>query len=136
MLGIPFDKQNVAFGDYRFHSGRQAIRQLLRQNPSITAVFVSSDEMALGAISEAARMGIKIPDELSIIGYDNVKLAEMSIPALTTVGQPLFEMGYKSVEMLFDLIEQSKQAETIVRKGKTVYVPHQIVERESVTWVK
>lgn len=132
--GIVFREANVAFGDYRFHSGRQAFRDLWERNPSLTAVLASSDEMAVGAIVEASKMGIKVPDQLSVIGYDNVKLAEMSNPALTTVGQPLYEMGYKSVDMLFELIEQSQLEKKIIRTGETIYVPHAIIERESVHW--
>lgn len=131
--GIAFKKQNVVFGDYRFHSGRKAIRELLESAPEITAVLTSSDEMAIGAIVEASKMGIQLPDQLSIIGFDNVKLAEMSNPSLTTVAQPLYQMGVQAVELLFTFMEQSRTPGELIWKGKTQYVPHQIIVRESVS---
>ncbi|UFJ39593.1 LacI family transcriptional regulator [Brevibacillus humidisoli] len=129
---IPCKTENVVFGDYRFHSGRRAIRELLARNPGLTAVFASSDEMAIGAMVEACKMGIAIPEQLSVMGFDNVRLAEMSNPALTTVAQPLYEMGYRAVELLFELIDQYQIEGKIDWSGPTIKMNHQIVERESV----
>jgi LacI family transcriptional regulator len=132
-LALPVKDKQVAFGDFRFHSGRQALKELLERNPDITAIFASSDEMAVGAIVEATKMGIHIPEELSIIGYDNVRISEMSCPSLTTVGQPLYDMGYRGVNKLFDLIQESRKLGKVIYDGETEYVPHRIVERESVS---
>jgi len=131
--GIPFKKENVMFGDYRFDSGRKALRKLLETNSKITAVFASSDEMAIGAIVEASKMGYCLPAELSVLGYDNVYLSKMSNPALTTVDQHLYQMGYTGVELLFEMIEQLEEKGLERYQGKTVYIPHKIIERESVS---
>lgn len=125
--GIEFNENYVEFGDFRFKSGREALRNLLSKNISITAIFVSSDEMATGAVVEATKMGYKLPEQLSIIGFDNVRISKMSNPALTTVDQSLYKMGKKGVEMLFDMIEND------VDYHETFYIAHQIIERESVT---
>ncbi len=88
--GIDPVPERLVYGDFRFQSGRLAMETLLDTAPGFTALFAASDEMALGALSAAARRNIRVPDQLSIIGYDNLKLAEMAIPPLTTVAQPLF----------------------------------------------
>ncbi|OEG00123.1 hypothetical protein BHF71_06255 [Vulcanibacillus modesticaldus] len=132
-MGIPFNEENVVFGDYRFESGKKAIKELLSKNPEITAVFVSSDEMAIGSIVGACKMGIEVPKELSIIGYDNVSISEMSNPALTTIDQSLYQMGYQGVELLFEMIEKQKKEDSRICKGDTIYIPHRIIERESVS---
>ena len=129
--GIPFKDINVAYGDYRFNSGRLALRELLQRNPDISAIFASSDEMAIGSIVEASKLGYQLPEQLSIIGFDNVRVSEMSNPALTTIDQSLYHMGYKGVDILFEMIESPE--EKINYEGKTIYISHKIIERESVT---
>ncbi|MDN4594529.1 LacI family DNA-binding transcriptional regulator [Polycladomyces subterraneus] len=122
--GIPFREELITYGDFGYHSGRRAMEKLLRTAPGFTAVFAASDEMAAGALSAAYHNGIKVPDELSVIGYDDLQIAEMAIPPLTTVGQPLFEMGKWAAEMLMNMIKTGQAQSKIV--------PHTIVERESV----
>lgn len=122
----------VSYGDYRFQSGQLGMKTILEHHPEITAVFAASDEMAVGAILQATRMGRKIPDDLSMIGFDNVRLAEMSNPPLTTVSQSLYEMGQAGVDLLFQLIEESHKKGKVISTGSTRYIPHQIIERESV----
>lgn len=131
---ISFNSEYVEFGDYRFNSGRNAIRNLLNRNPDITAVFVSSDEMAMGAIVEATKMGYKLPEQLSVVGFDNVRISEMTNPALTTVDQSLYKMGQKGVEILFGMIEkQDEQGDNNIDSSADIlYIPHKIIERESV----
>lgn len=123
--GIPHLPERLVYGDFRYQSGRAGFEQLLRTAPDITAIFAASDEMAMGILSVAAERGISIPDQLSVIGYDNLKLAEMAIPPLTTVAQPLFEMGASGTEKLIALIENQEIA------GGTI-MQHEIVERKTV----
>ncbi|MFC3883945.1 substrate-binding domain-containing protein [Bacillus songklensis] len=98
---------------------------LLKQAPDLTAVFAASDELAIGAISAAYQFGKKVPEDLSIIGYDNLSIAEMSIPPLTSVAQPLNDMGEKAASMVFEMIESNKLAPSCI-------FPHKIIERKSV----
>lgn len=123
---IPFDNNNVIFNKaFNFYDGVEGFKALVKQAPDLTAVFAASDEMAIGAISSAYELGIKVPEELSIIGYDNLSIAEMSIPPLTTVAQPLSEMGEMAAKMLFELLDSDKTVESRI-------MPHKIVERKSV----
>ncbi|BCG57720.1 LacI family DNA-binding transcriptional regulator [Paenibacillus sp. URB8-2] len=123
--GIPFDERYLVYGDFRFESGYREFETLLRTVPDLTAVFAASDEMAIGVLSAAYKHGLKVPDDISVIGFDGLQLSSMVVPPLTTVRQPLVEMGQMASEILIQMIETSEAA-----KGKIV--DHSIVERQSV----
>jgi len=97
-------------GDYSKASGEQAAARLLALASPPTALFVSGDAMALGAIHAAQDRGLKVPGDLSVVGFDDLPLAAASRPALTTVRQPLQEMGELAVQMLVALAEGVPQA--------------------------
>jgi len=119
--------ENILYGKgFRFQDGKESFRRLIQQSPDITALFCSSDEIAIGCISAASEMGIKIPDQLSIIGYDNIQIAEMSVPPLTTVAQPLQEMGETATKLLFKILESQEVVDS------KIIMPHQIIERGTV----
>lgn len=124
--GLTFDEINIVHSKgFSFNDGRDSLPNLLEQAPDITAVFAASDAIAMGAISSAYKMGIKIPEELSIIGYDNLPISEMAIPPLTTVAQPLEKMGSVAAEMLFSMMDAGQKVESRI-------MPHTLIERESV----
>ncbi|WP_174613514.1 LacI family DNA-binding transcriptional regulator [Virgibacillus ihumii] len=119
-------EDNIASnGGFGFKDGAECFPVLLNRFPEMTALFAASDEIAIGAISMAHQLGIQVPDDLSVIGYDNTKLSEMSIPPLTALAQPLFEMGYKSANTLFQMLRTGKEVGSYI-------LPHTIVERQSV----
>jgi LacI family transcriptional regulator len=120
--GLPAESRQIAVGDFHFSSGIAASELLSMRYPEMTAVFAASDEMALGALSWAYKNGVRIPDKLSVVGYDDAKTAEMAIPPLTTVHQPIYEMGEKAADML---LSGNRQSENII-------MPVRIVERDSV----
>lgn len=123
--GLEINKSLIKYGDFGYKSGRLCMEELLKENNEFTAIFASSDDMAVGALSEAYAKGIKIPDEISIIGYDNTQVAEMAIPPLTTVAQPLYSMGEKAVEKLFSIIENNEDIQSTI-------MMHKIIERSTV----
>lgn len=124
--GISFDENRISYGDgFGFSVGITSMEELLEKAPDTTGVFAASDEIAIGAISVANKYNLKIPNDLSIIGYDNLKIAEMSAPPLTTIGQPLYEMGQTSANLLLKMIETKAPVKSIV-------IPHEIVERQTV----
>ena len=92
-----------------------------------TAVLVCSDLMAMGAVSAASNLGMSVPEDLSIMGFDDSDLARYSRPALSTVRIPYFEEGRLAAEELFRLIEAGIRAD-----GKLTYVPHKVIRRFSV----
>ncbi len=100
--GITVDPHYIARGNFTYEAGANALEQLLALPQPPTAVFCHSDIMALGALSLAKRRGLKVPDDLSIIGFDNISLAEFCDPPLTTVSQPRFAIGREAMLLLLD----------------------------------
>jgi len=80
---------NISYGDFHYQSGITSMNELLSRNLGLTAVFCTSDEMALGALSALRSGGVKVPEEISVMGYDDTQDAEMAYPTLTTVHQPI-----------------------------------------------
>lgn len=110
--GISFDPNLVVPGDFRFASGMEGAERLLALDPRPTAIFASNDLMAIGVFHVATRQGLRIPDDLSIIGFDDTPEAALACPPLTTMRQPLRTMG----EMAADLICRLLDDETVDQK--------------------
>jgi LacI family transcriptional regulator len=98
--GIDLPKTRIQEGGYTFESGVATAERLLTQSPRPTALFACNDEMAAGAYKAAYRLGIRIPEELSIVGFDDSPLASRLWPPLTTVRLPIREMGRNAAAML------------------------------------
>jgi LacI family transcriptional regulator len=90
----------LMFGDYSVEHGRRAAEALIERQDATTAVFAASDEIAIGALEVFAREGLRIPDQLSIIGFDDVAPFHLFNPPLTCVRQPVDMMGRRAVEVL------------------------------------
>ncbi|WEK53747.1 MAG: LacI family DNA-binding transcriptional regulator [Candidatus Cohnella colombiensis] len=123
--GLTYVEDRIAYGDFRYESGRSAMKQLLDTNLPFTALFVASDEMAIGAMGVAHEAGIRIPEDISIIGFDDLLISRMSIPPLTTIHQPLQQMGRSASEMLIRMMDTSGEVHPIIAE-------HSIVERATV----
>jgi LacI family transcriptional regulator len=130
-FGLETGEAFVEFGNYRMESGYTAMQRLLERQSELqlTAVAAVSDEMAIGAIRCLNDRGHRVPDDISVIGFDDLRVTAMMTPRLTTVAQPFREIGARAVERLIELIEQP---ETRMAQHGVYYLPHQIVERESV----
>ena len=100
--GMSIDESLIVSGDYTTETGVSGARQLLGLDNPPTAIFASNDQMAMGVFQVAEEMGIKIPDDLSVIGFDNI--TESKYMGLTTVDQFISEMGYVATQMLIKLI--------------------------------
>lgn len=106
----------IVSGDFSEEKAEWVTEKLLKEHPEITAVFCASDLMALGAMKSAKASGIHIPDGLSVIGYDNILLAAYSNPALTTIAQNKFELGYQAANSLIDMLEGKSGSNVITLK--------------------
>lgn len=102
--GIPFDPDLVIIGDFDYQSGFAAGSVLLASNRPPTAIFAASDQMAFGVYEAARQQGLRIPNDLSVIGFDDLPEARWASPPLTTVRQPLSEMGTLAARTLVRLI--------------------------------
>jgi len=100
---IPYDETLVAEGDFSEESGFFAMERLLRAEP--TAVFAASDVMAMGAVKALTQAGRRVPDDISVGGYDDDPIATLMSPPLTTVQQPVVDLGRRAAEMLIHLLE-------------------------------
>jgi len=122
---LPYDEQLVRYGDFREESGYQAMRELLACSPPLTAVFVASDLVAFGAMEAIKEAGLRIPQEVAIVGFDDVCLAPYVDPPLTTVRLPAYELGTSAADMLIKMIEGEElkesqvllQAELLIRES-------------------
>jgi DNA-binding LacI/PurR family transcriptional regulator len=84
--------------------GADAARELLERRPDLTAIFASNDKMALGAMHYAQHQGIKVPEQLSIVGFDDIPHTAFVTPALTTIHTPLYEAGVMAADRLIERI--------------------------------
>lgn len=109
---IPLVLDLVEQGLNSFETGEAAARKLLQKNPRPTAIFAANDDMAAGVMMVAHQMGIKIPAELSVAGFDDTPVAQQIWPALTTVRQPIQQMAKKATELLIKQL-----------RGKSVQLP-------------
>lgn len=105
LSGCSLPPENVLFGEFSVQAGRDGLRRALALKPRPTALICATDVVAAGALDEAAIMGVKVPDELSITGFDNIVYASLLSPQLTTVDVPAEEMGLKAGQAILRLIE-------------------------------
>ncbi|WP_282697527.1 LacI family DNA-binding transcriptional regulator [Streptomyces sp. CC208A] len=103
VAGLESDPELVRFGDFHVDGGYARALELLRLPDRPTAIFAGSDIQALGVMEAARVCGLRVPEDLSVVGYDDVMVARWSSPALTTVHQPLRQMGEEAVQMLLRL---------------------------------
>jgi len=123
--GIPLREESIARGDFRCRGGYEAMGELLALDEPPTAVFACNDLMAIGAICAASQKRLRIPQDVAIVGCDDVALASFTNPSLTTVAQPKHEMGAAAVEMLVKRIGDKDRPPT--RK----LLPTELVLRDS-----
>lgn len=123
--GIKFNPANITVGDYSISSGMLAASDLLTANKPPSAIFCMNDEMAIGAISQAKKIGLNVPGDISIAGFDDISFAEFCDPPLTTISQPAEDFGTKAMSMLYDVINGNEPEQ------KNIYLPFKIVVRES-----
>ena len=111
--------------DYSFKSGKKKAKKLLAIDPPPTAIFCISDTLALGAITTAQEMGYRVPEDITVIGFDDVEFTTMFHPYITTVVQPCYELGRHSMQLLY---AQITQREDMPRQQ---FLDHQFIVRES-----
>ncbi len=105
--GIVFDDGLIATGDFTQAGGEAAMDRLLRERPDLDAVFCASDLMAVAALGVLQAAGRRVPDDVAVVGYDDSPIATTTRPALTSVRQPIEEMGREMVHLLAGGIEQN-----------------------------
>jgi LacI family transcriptional regulator len=108
--GLAADEHLVAVGDWAANSGEDGLVALLEREPELDAVFASNDQMALGAMHACHRLGLRIPEDISVVGVDNIAEASHFWPSLTTVHQPLRDAGALAVREIHGSIDRARDA--------------------------
>ena len=118
--GIAVDEKLICRGDYTIQGGVQAVEELVKENPDMTAVFVTNYEMTMGAVIGLNEMGISMPEEISLVGFDNLPFARACRPALTIVSQPTEKIARETAQIMLERLEGREElSEHIVRKLQT-----------------
>ena len=131
---IKIDGSLIETGDFRFESGENAMRNLLKLINPPTAVFACNDMMALGVMRAVSDYGLNIPEDISLIGFDNIPISKSVYPALTTIAQPITAMADLIVEMLVRRISQKKnkgKSDEKIDGYKRVIMETKLIERGS-----
>jgi DNA-binding LacI/PurR family transcriptional regulator len=116
---LAYDPDLVQPGDWEFEGGYQAARNLFALNEPPTAVFAANDLMALGAIHAIQDMGLNVPNDIAVVGYDNRDFTKIVRPKITTMSMPVYEMGWAAAELLLKQIgEGREQVDEIKIKGQ------------------
>lgn len=124
---LPVEDGWIVAGQLTLAGAGQATRQLLNHEHRPTAIFCANDEMAIGCLHEIKSSGLTVPDDMSIVGFDDIRYAEVTDPPLTTIRQPTEEIGERVMYRLYRRIETGSS-----EPGSAEIVPHQLVVRQSV----
>jgi LacI family transcriptional regulator len=128
--GCLFDNCQMAEGDWTAGSGEQVCTKLFEAFPEMEAVFVSNDQMALGVYQTAYRMGKRIPEDLTVVGFDDIPESAHFCPRLTTVQQDLFELGNLAVQAFVNTGDVEQGGES-TRHPQTLVIQPKLIIRES-----
>ncbi|RSK26814.1 LacI family transcriptional regulator [Bacillus sp. HMF5848] len=121
---LPIRTSWILDGEFDEERAETVAFELLSSNKEITAVFCASDLMALGVLKATEKLGIQVPTDLSILGYDDIILASYVKPALTTVKQDIFQMGFEAAKMIVQMLDGTQGP-------KVVTLPTEIIKRNS-----
>ena len=127
--GLDASDQHCKEGNWSSASGEQAFIQLLEAFPDLDAVFVANDQMALGVLREAHRTGIKIPEQLAVIGFDNLPESAYFYPSLTTISQDLQMLGEQSVQYIVEMIQARQGNQLVIAQSR--FIQPTLIVRES-----
>ena len=115
--GIPIQEELIISGDYSIDFGRYVAKNLLKSGMKLDSIMTGSDLIAIGIVTELLKNGVRIPDDVEVIGYDNIGLTTVFHPTLSTVSKPHYEMAQHISEQLIRIIQ-----------GQTIALPHTVVE--------
>ncbi|MDQ0221104.1 catabolite control protein A [Peribacillus cavernae] len=123
---LSFDESYIVEGDYTYDSGIESFEKLIEAAERPTAIIVGADEMALGIVHAAQDKGYNVPDDFEVISFDNTRLTLMVRPQITTIVQPLYDIGAVAMRLLTKLMNKET-----VDGQETVVLPHRIEKRQS-----
>lgn len=131
---IPYNPSLVYIcncSDKSFEEGKESARKLLKDHNDVDGIFINTDLVAIGALTEFNKQGIIVPDDIAVVGFSNWFMSSVISPTLSTIDQPGYDMGKTSFKLLYKEIKQRKKKEPVT--FKTVELPTELVVRESST---
>lgn len=128
--GIDYDEELIFKGDFSFTEGRVAYNYFSKLDNPPTALFATNDVMALGFIQKAQENGVNIPDDYSILGFDNIRMGNMIVPALTTVNHPKRRMGKMAAYKILELLGEK------ITNMETVELTNDLIFRNSIKYLE
>lgn len=123
--GLLIDKELIASGNFTIQGGKQAAMDLLEKNKGITAIFCASDLMACGAMQGIEELGLKVPDDIAIVGFDDINICDLVTPKLTTIRQDRDKIGKLAAMQLIEIINSRTP-------GRSVIEPALVIRESSV----
>lgn len=123
--GIPVSHDSILCGDFTMEGGFGCAKQLLQLEEKPSAIFAANDEMAVGVIQAVQEQGLRVPQDVAVVGFDNVQISRVVQPNLTTIDQPIFQIGVQAMELLMSCLEG------IVLKDKRIVLETNLCIRES-----
>jgi len=117
---LPFDETLIRYGDWEARSGFEAMNSLLDLPDRPSAVFIASDEVALGALRAARIAGVRIPHDLALMGFDDILVSEYMTPSLTTVRVPAYELGAAAARMLIEIIQTGQRPAPMILETQLI----------------
>ena len=127
--GFDAPEKHCAEGNWSSASGQQAFSQLLESYPDMDAVFVGNDQMALSVLREALRRGLRVPEQLAVVGFDNLAESAYFYPSLTTISQDLQLLGEQSVQYVVEMIQARHESRPVVTQSR--FIQPTLIIRES-----
>ena len=127
--GLDASEQHCAEGNWSSASGEQAFIQLLETFPDMDAIFVGNDQMALSVLRETCRRGICVPEQLAVVGFDNIPESDYFYPSLTTISQDLQLLGGQAVQNIVEMIQGRQENRPVIAQSK--FIQPTLVVRES-----
>lgn len=131
--GIAIDTGLIFSGQFKLEWGYKAIEEALRKGIEFSAVFCGNDLIALGAMKYLKEQGKQIPNDYSVMGYDDIQIASHVDPPLTTIRQPKYQMGYQAVDTMIKLLsqEEPKSDTDADKKGKKIVLSTELIVRNT-----
>ncbi|EGQ8805184.1 substrate-binding domain-containing protein [Vibrio parahaemolyticus] len=124
--GLDFNANWIIESDFECEGGYQAFKKMAERGTLPSSIFVSNDMMAMGVINAANELSIKVPDDLSIIGYDDIHIAKFMSPSLTTIHQPKYRLGQAAVETLVRRLDDKSNEAQVVQLEPTLVVRNSV----------
>jgi len=124
--GLPFDEKNILYGNYGYHSALKLVEQRFKNNlyEAPDSIFAISDKMAAGCIKGLANCGLSVPNDVKVVGFDNIDICLMTSPEITTISQSQYEMGSTAINMLISKLAGKEALQSVI-------LNHKLIIRES-----